>query len=112
MLPRGADCCSILPTDYRGGTKNKGIDMKGRTGARLVAIVSTGLFAAALASEAFAQQAATPGAGKGDQLEEIIITAQKRESSIATTPISITAISGTDLKDRGITDIPSLVQSV
>jgi iron complex outermembrane receptor protein len=86
--------------------------MKGRTRARLVAIVSTGLFGAALASEAFAQQAAAPVERRGDGLEEIVVTAQKRESTVETTPISITAISGTDLQDRGITDITSLVQSV
>ena len=45
-------------------------------------------------------------------LEEIVVTAQKRESTVETTPISITALSGADLEDRGITDIQSVVQSV
>ena len=45
-------------------------------------------------------------------LDEIIVTAQKRESTVQTTPISMTAITGQDLKDRGITDITSIVQSV
>ncbi|MGA2342101.1 MAG: TonB-dependent receptor plug domain-containing protein, partial [Steroidobacteraceae bacterium] len=93
--------------------------MKERTRIPLAAIVSTGLLGTALASEAFAQQAVTPvqqaptpAAAQGDQLEKIVVTAQKRESTIETTPISITAISGTDLQDRGITDITSVVQSV
>ncbi len=47
-----------------------------------------------------------------DQLQEIIVTAQKRESTVQSTPISITALTGQDLQDRGITDIASVVQSV
>jgi iron complex outermembrane receptor protein len=49
---------------------------------------------------------------KTDQLEEVVVTAQKRESTVQTTPISITALTGQDLEDRGITDISSIVQSV
>ena len=67
--------------------------MKRGTVAPLVAMVSTGLFGTVLASEAFAQQAATSAAGKGDQLEEVVVTAQKRESTVQKTPISMTAIS-------------------
>src|SRR5579885_1955412 len=48
----------------------------------------------------------------GDALEEIVVTAQKRESTVETTPISITALSGADLQERGITDIQAVVQSV
>jgi iron complex outermembrane recepter protein len=69
-------------------------------------------FAAALvfcdagASVAFAQQVGA------DQLQEIVVTAQKRESTVQTTPLSITALTGQDLVDRGITDITAIVQSV
>ena len=58
------------------------------------------------AGVAFAQQAST------EQLQEIIVTAQKRESTVQTTPLSITALTGQDLVDRGITDITAIVQSV
>src|ERR1700688_5253249 len=41
-------------------------------------------------------------------LGEIVVTAQKRVSTVQDTQISITAVSGADLQDRGITDISTL----
>ena len=46
------------------------------------------------------------------QLEEIVVTAEKRESTVQNTPISLTAVSGADIEARGLTDLSSLVQSV
>jgi outer membrane receptor protein involved in Fe transport len=46
------------------------------------------------------------------QLQEIVITAEKRESTVQNTPISLTAVSGADIQDRGLTDLGSLLQSV
>ena len=46
------------------------------------------------------------------QLEQIIVTAEKRDSTVQTTPISLTAVSGQDIADRGLTDLGNLVQSV
>ena len=46
------------------------------------------------------------------QLEEIVVTAEKRESTVQKTPISLTAISGHDIQDRGLTNLGDLVQSV
>ena len=46
------------------------------------------------------------------QLEEIMVTAEKRESTVQNTPISLTAVSGQDIADRGLTDLGTLVQSV
>jgi outer membrane receptor protein involved in Fe transport len=61
----------------------------------------------------FAQIAAAQQArSDSGQLEEIIVTAEKRESTVQTTPISLTAVSGRDIQDRGLTDLGNLVQSV
>jgi outer membrane receptor protein involved in Fe transport len=45
-------------------------------------------------------------------LGEIVVTAQKRVSTVQDTPISITAVSGADLQDRGITDISTLAAAI
>jgi iron complex outermembrane recepter protein len=54
-----------------------------------------------------AQQESTSGG-----LQEVVVTAEKRSETVQTTPISITALTGQDLMDRGITDVSSIVQSV
>jgi iron complex outermembrane receptor protein len=61
-----------------------------------------------LANAAIAQQSRSDAG----QLEEIIVTAEKRESTIETTAISLTAVSGADILNRGFTDLASLMQSV
>ena len=62
------------------------------------------------AQSAPAQQARTDSSQQ--QLEEVVVTAEKRESTAQDTPISLTAVSGADIQDRGLTDLSSLVQSV
>ncbi len=47
-----------------------------------------------------------------DTLDAIVVTAQKRESTVLDTPISITALSGGQLAARGITSIEEVVQQV
>jgi iron complex outermembrane recepter protein len=46
------------------------------------------------------------------ELTEIVVTATKRNSTVQETPISLTAISGADLLDRGVTDLAQIAQSV
>lgn len=45
------------------------------------------------------------------ELDEVIVTASKRSSTLQNTPISITAVSGEDLRDRGISNFAYLAQS-
>jgi iron complex outermembrane receptor protein len=47
-----------------------------------------------------------------DILEEIVVTAEKRESTVQKTPLSITAISGSDLQARGLSSAQDVVQAV
>ena len=62
-----------------------------------------------LGEQAQAQQTTHADTG---QLEEIVVTAEKREATIETTAISITALSGGDIQDRGFTDLASLMKTV
>jgi outer membrane receptor protein involved in Fe transport len=46
------------------------------------------------------------------QLEDIVITATKRESRLQETPISVTAFTGEDIQERGLADFTSLAMTV
>jgi iron complex outermembrane recepter protein len=63
---------------------------------------------AAVPIVAFAQQAASGS----DQLQEVVVTATRRESTVHETPISITAMSGEEIESRGTQDFDTLAQSV
>lgn len=73
-----------------------------------VAALCLSLLSGLLAQRVIAQQSHS----ESPQLEEIVVTAEKRESTVQTTPISLTAVSGQDIQDRGLTDLSDLVQSV
>lgn len=69
----------------------------------LVASVALSALAGAHAARA---QDATPAAGTEE--DEIIVTANKRESSLQDTPLAISAIGGTAMEERGIDDVANL----
>ncbi len=61
----------------------------------------------------FAQiAAAQQSRSDSGQLEEITVTAEKRETTVQNTPISLTAVSGQDIEDRGLTNLADLLTSV
>jgi iron complex outermembrane recepter protein len=60
---------------------------------------------------AFAQQAPAT-APVSDALEEVVVTAERVETNIQTTPIAITAISGDALKDMQLVTVTDLQKSV
>ncbi|MEE8371320.1 MAG: hypothetical protein V3R73_04165, partial [Sphingomonadales bacterium] len=65
---------------------------------------STNVLAACVA----AQVMAPATANAQERLEEIIVTAQKREQSIQDVPIAITALSGASLAEKGLSNISQI----
>jgi outer membrane receptor protein involved in Fe transport len=51
-------------------------------------------------------------AAQDQELVEIVVTAEKRESTVQKTPISMTAISGSELQAQGLSDFQSVAQQV
>ncbi len=58
------------------------------------------------------QAAWADSAGRPDALEEIVVTAEKRESTVQDTPISMTALSGDLLQQEGISGVSGIIQVV
>ncbi|QNQ10872.1 TonB-dependent receptor plug domain-containing protein [Sphingomonas alpina] len=81
-----------------------------------LALASASIAALGTTLPAFAQSTAgptTPAAepaaqSEGPQLEDIIVTARKREESLQNVPIAVTAFSGNALRDGQITDLSAL----
>ena len=62
-----------------------------------------------VAGDAVAQQLKSD---ESVQLEDIVVTATKRVSTVQDTPISLTAITGEEIQQRGLSDFTALAQSV
>src|SRR3984957_11685311 len=93
----------------RCSSANNGMNMAQDKLKWLAYFCGTPALAGIIAGSAVAQQQSHSDAG---QLEEIIVTAEKRESTVQTTPISLTAVTGADIQDRGLANLDNLVQSV
>src|ERR1700678_2766747 len=74
-----------------------------------VGTAMTGVLGLLIAVNAKAESAATPDNASA-ALEEIVVTASKRVSSLQDTPISISAVTGNDLLARGVDSLATLAQ--
>jgi iron complex outermembrane recepter protein len=78
------------------------------------AIGATAASSWALCAMAWGAPAAGPAvaAAQDQELVEITVTAEKRDSTVQKTPISMTAISGSELQAQGLSDFQSVAQQV
>lgn len=67
--------------------------------------------ATSLSLKLHAQSASGPTTDGAKVLDEVVVTSQKRTSTLQSTPVSITAISGDELQDRGMTNFTTVAQS-
>src|ERR1700744_2204373 len=79
-----------------------------KSNARCLLFLQLGLIGAASASAAASDSA--DSADSGSQLEEITVTAQRREEKLDKVPISISAYSGEQLQHEGITDMSAIAR--
>lgn len=77
----------------------------GRTGLKAFGLVALGVVTPAV----FAQEVA-PATGEGGTLQEVIVTAQKQSQNIQEVPLSITAVTGSDLERSGVRDISDIAK--
>src|SRR4030081_3562392 len=75
-------------------------------------MVAALLGALCLSGSALAAPAGSSTPAENTGLEEIIVTAEKRESTVQATPISMTALSAGDLLQENITSVQDLVGTV
>jgi outer membrane receptor protein involved in Fe transport len=74
----------------------------------LKSAIMAGISSLSLMGAAAQAQERTPETGSG--VPEIIVTAQKREENVNTVPMSITAVTGEQLRRAGITDVRDLIK--
>jgi iron complex outermembrane receptor protein len=66
------------------------------------------ILAAGTAPVGFAQQAATSSSADSDTLQEIVVTAEKREEKLQDVPIAITVVNSQQLQDQNVTTLADL----
>src|SRR5580658_2088812 len=77
-------------------------------------ILGTGALVLGLAPAAHAQIAPQPGnqSAAGADLEEVIVTAERRKENILAVPYNISVVSGEQIDDNHVMDIAELMRSV
>jgi len=79
---------------------------------RYHALFVTTAACALMAGPALAQGTAAAAAGQSGGLEEIVVTAQKREQNLQDVPVAVTALTADTLSNRGINDVVDITRAV
>ena len=83
--------------------------MKEFTSARSSILRFAFICAASFLSTGANAQSQSPAAAGDVALEEIVVTAQRRETDLQRTALAASVLSGQDLVDQGVTDLVALV---
>ncbi|HEY0104859.1 MAG TPA: TonB-dependent receptor plug domain-containing protein, partial [Rhizomicrobium sp.] len=84
--------------------------MRNGSNLRRLLLASVGLPALLTGAPVIGWTAAAAATDTG--IETVIVTAERREESIFDAPVTVTALSGEDLRNRGITDIKSMISEI
>lgn len=79
--------------------------------AAITTALAAGLVFGPAGSAMAADSAGTAASGKGAGLEEIVVTAQRREQSLQDVPVSINAFTAKDIANRAATNLGEIVQT-
>jgi iron complex outermembrane recepter protein len=79
---------------------------------RVVSTVVLTACAGAVAAQQNPTQVAVTATSSSNGIEEVVVTALKRDTGLQETPISISAVTGASLANSGVQDIARLTQSV
>jgi iron complex outermembrane receptor protein len=82
------------------------------TGKALAAVLLNGAALAAFAGSALAQSSAAGPAAQVSQVEEIIVTANKREERLQDVPVSVSVVSGDQVTKQNVVEVTDLTKSV
>ena len=105
---------NIKVSESRSGSEGEG--STGGIGVKSGLVLLAAAACVGIASPSWAQQAsASSTASKSQQsdsqsIDEIVVTAQKRSERIQDVPLSITAYSGQQLVEQGVTDVTEIAQ--
>ena len=78
----------------------------------LTALYGTAAWSAQAVNEASTSSSTTASADDSDALQEVTVTATRREAAAQDLPMSITAVSGEQLEAVGVADVASLARSM
>src|SRR5258708_4874543 len=79
---------------------------------RLGSLLGAVLVVSAYAPCAFAEDAPPPSAAPGPQLEEVLVTAERRESRLEDTPIAVSVIDGGEIQRERLVDLSEIAAKV
>lgn len=79
---------------------------------KIALALSTSFILPAMSAHVYAQTASQPQANSTDILQDIIVTARRREENLQNVPVSVTALSGDEIKDKGSVNLVELSRMV